>query len=68
VQVWQVEKLGREEVTLITPIKKNSLSLFQRAAERYADITPDERERRRQRGWGESAIDDVVRAPFHISF
>lgn len=28
-----------------------------RAAERYADITPDELERRRQRGWGEGTAD-----------
>ena len=27
-----------------------------RAAERYADITPEERTRRRQRGWGNEII------------
>lgn len=63
VQVRQVEKLGREEVSPITRISKKFLTLFQRAAERYADITPDERERRRQRGWGEGTS-DFVRAPF----
>jgi hypothetical protein len=62
-----VEKLGGEEVTLITRTQNKSLSLFQRAAERYADITPDELERRRQRGWGEGTA-DVVRAPFYASF
>ncbi|KAI9467238.1 hypothetical protein BJY52DRAFT_56697 [Lactarius psammicola] len=30
-----------------------------RAAERYADITPEERERRKQRGWGDGIADDV---------
>lgn len=27
-----------------------------RAAERYADITPEERVRRRERGWGNEAM------------
>lgn len=31
-----------------------------RAAERYADITPDELERRRRRGWGEGTADVPV--------
>jgi hypothetical protein len=63
VQVRKVERLGREEVILITRLRSNSLSLFQRAAERYANITPDELDRRRRRGWGEGTT-DVVRAPF----
>ena len=66
-QVWQVEKLGREEVTFIAQNFLKSHCLFKRAAERYADIPPDELERRRRRGWGEGTA-DVVRAQFHISF
>jgi len=63
-----VEKLGREEVTSIARIYyEKSLSLFQRAAERYIDVTPEELEHRRQKGWGEG-IADVVRAPLYISF
>jgi hypothetical protein len=62
-----VEKLGREEVTFIARTHHEKfLSLFQRAAERYADITPEELEHRRQRGWGEGMA-DVVRALLHIS-
>ena len=68
-QVWQVEKLGREEVTtcLSRIYSQKLLSFFQRAAERYADITPEELERRRRRGWGDGMA-DVVRAPLHIPF
>ncbi|KAI0265162.1 hypothetical protein BC834DRAFT_1041995 [Gloeopeniophorella convolvens] len=33
-------------------------STTHRAAERYADVTPEEWERRRQRGWGDTVPDD----------
>jgi hypothetical protein len=64
-----VERLGREEVTtcLSRIYSQTFISFFQRAAERYADITPEELERRRRRGWGDGMA-DVVRAPLHISF
>jgi hypothetical protein len=62
-----VEELGREEVTFIARIYfEKLLNLFQRAAERYVDVTPEELERRRRRGWGEGIAD--VRVPLHISF
>ncbi|THH16413.1 hypothetical protein EW146_g4220 [Bondarzewia mesenterica] len=41
-QVWQMEELDREEVR-------------PGAAERYADVSPEEYTRRRQRGWGNEA-------------
>jgi hypothetical protein len=67
VQVRQVEELGREEVTFIARIYfEQFLTLFQRAAERYVDVTPEELERRRRRGWGEGIAD--VRVLLHISF
>jgi hypothetical protein len=64
-----VEKLGREEVTTFFArfYYQKFLSLSQRAAERYVDVTPEELERRRRRGWGEG-VADVVRALLHISF
>jgi hypothetical protein len=34
-----------------------------RAAERYADVTPEERARRRQRGWGETTHGDQPTEP-----
>lgn len=34
-----------------------------RAAERYADVTPEERARRRERGWGESIHDSQPTEP-----
>ena len=63
-----MEKLGREKVTTFFAriYYQRFLSVSQRAAERYVDITPEELERRRQRGWGEG-VADVVRALLHIS-
>ncbi len=63
-----MEELDREEVTSISHIYQNNfLSSFQRAAERYADITPEELERRRRRGWGAGIAEDV-RTLLHIPF
>ncbi|KAI0306955.1 hypothetical protein B0F90DRAFT_1683794 [Multifurca ochricompacta] len=33
-----------------------------RAAERYVDVTPEEWERRRQKGWGDGIADNVIQA------
>ena len=67
-QVWQVEELDRKKVTFTAHLyQDNSLSSILRAAERYADTTPEELERRRRRGWGPNVADDV-RTPLHISF
>jgi hypothetical protein len=70
VQVWQVEKLGREEVTSLycSYSPRHVSPLLRRAAERYADITPEERERRRQRGWGDSVVDNVRGIFLYLSF
>ena len=38
-----------------------------RAAERYADVTPEERARRRERGWGETTHDSQPRLDEEIS-
>ena len=36
---------------------------YHRAAERYADVTPEERARRRERGWGETTHDGQPTEP-----
>jgi hypothetical protein len=41
--------------------------LSHRAAERYADVTPEERARRRERGWGETTRDSQPRLDEEIS-
>ena len=56
-------KLGRKEVSSRPPAYYVAKGLnFQRAAERYADVTPEEWERRKQRGWGDGIADDVCTA------
>ncbi len=54
-QIRAMERVDREEVPTFEPDIPTNLYLRPlmnfRAAERYADITPQERERRRERGW-----------------
>ena len=54
-QIRAMERVDREEVPSFEPDIPTDLYLKLllncRAAERYADITPQERERRRERGW-----------------
>jgi hypothetical protein len=52
-QIWTLEGLGREEVdTPIIYATRVEVLSWRRAAERFADITPEERQQRRTRGWG----------------
>ncbi|THH11481.1 hypothetical protein EW145_g628 [Phellinidium pouzarii] len=52
-QIREMEGLGRETVSLSDSLDTFLLSVpFFSAAERYLDITPEERVRRRERGWG----------------
>jgi hypothetical protein len=52
-QVWEMERLGRETVSYLPLIRLTRLnSVFCRAAERYAEDTPETRRARRVRGWG----------------
>lgn len=61
-QIRTMEGLDREEVSLPSKRNKeldcNGRAYVYRAAERYMDISPQERYRRRERGWGN---DDEVR-------
>ena len=63
-----MERMDREEVCYckydIEDLPSNRL--FYRAAERYADLTPEALARRRERGWGET-IHDTVNWSFEIS-
>ena len=67
-QVRQMEELDRKKVNSTAHISSGQRPEFGfRAAERYADTTPEDLERRRRRGWGPGVADDV-RTPLHISF
>lgn len=48
-----MERLDRKEVYLHSDTHiQDWSSPIPRAAERYNDVTPEERQRRRERGWG----------------
>ena len=53
-----MEKLGRETVNICRILHVLTGQLLNvcvlRAAERFVDLTPEERARRRERGWGEN--------------
>lgn len=70
-KVRSLERLDREEVYLSSSpwrhclIQFLALHLLCRAAERYADLSPDEYRRRRQRGWGDG-VSTRVRPYFRL--
>lgn len=58
-KVRSVEKLGRKEVSACPSTYRVAKVTTVRAAERYADVTPEEWERRKQRGWGDGIAEEV---------
>lgn len=51
-KVWALERMDREKVQVTYIWFLVDLIAFYRAAERYVDVSPQERARRRERGWG----------------
>lgn len=68
-KVWSVARMDREKVCRPTSkyIMLSVSIVWNRAAERYRDLTSEERQRRRARGWGNDGDQVCVFQALHHS-